>query len=124
MNRKLKVFLVEDSLKIRSLLIEILQQTGQVDVVGYADRQTDALNQLRLIAWDVAIIDIALREGNGLPVLAGLQSDDKTYGTRIVLTSSPSSEMKTRTLALGASAFFDKSSDLDLLIQYIQRIVH
>ncbi len=124
MNRKLKVFLVEDSLKIRSLLIEILQQTGQVDVVGFADRQTDALNQLRLIAWDVAIIDISLREGNGLPVLVGLQSDDKTYGTRIVLTSSPSSEMKTRTLALGASAFFDKSSDLDLLIQYIQRIEH
>lgn len=120
MSKKLKVFLIEDAIKIRSILIEILQQTGKVDVIGHAEGQADALNQLRSIEWDVAIVDIGLREGNGLAVLAGLQSDAKTYGRRIVFTGNPSSEMKARTAALGASAFFDKSRDMDMLVSYIQ----
>jgi len=122
MNRKLKVFLIEDAIKIRSILIELLQQTGKVDVIGYAEGQSDALRQLRSNEWDAVIVDIGLHDGNGLAVLAGLQGDIKPYGERIVFTGSPSPEMKARTLHLGASAFFDKACDLDMLVSYIQKL--
>lgn len=122
MNRNLKVFLIEDALRIRSVLIEILQQTGRVDVIGYAEGQAEALQQLRTQEWDVVIVDIGLREGNGLAVLSNLQNDNKTYGTRIVFTDHPTMQIKARTLALGASVFFDKSRDMDQLVSYIQAL--
>jgi hypothetical protein len=78
--KKLKVFLIEDAAKIRSILIEILHQTGQIEVVGFAESERDALQQLRSREWDVAIVDIGLREGTGLGVLKGLKSDGKAYG--------------------------------------------
>ncbi|GGC76153.1 response regulator [Undibacterium terreum] len=122
--KKLKVFLIEDAIKIRSVLIDILQQTGDIEVVGYAENEKDALNQLRSQEWDVAIVDIGLREGNGLAVLAGLKSDAKAYGKRLVFTSNPSTALKARTLALGAEAFFDKSRDMDVLVNHIQGLAH
>ncbi len=120
--RKLKVFLIEDARKIRLALIEILQQTDQIDVVGFADREEDALAQLRSTEWDAVIVDIGLRQGNGLGVLAGLKRDDKRYGKRFVFTGSPSPAMKARTMALGADGFFDKSRDLDALVAQIKAI--
>jgi two-component system OmpR family response regulator len=120
--QKLKVFLIEDAVKIRSILIEILQQTGNVEIVGFADSEKDALNQLRSQEWDIVIVDITLREGNGLGVLAGLKKDDKPYGTRLVFTNSASLALKDRALALGAEDFFDKSRDMDSLIDRIQAL--
>ncbi|MES2070534.1 MAG: response regulator [Pseudomonadota bacterium] len=122
--KKLKVFLIEDAIRIRSVLIDILQQTGDIEVIGYAENEKDALNQLRSKEWDVAIVDIGLREGNGLAVLAGLKSDAKAYGRRLVFTSNPSLALKARTMALGAEAFFDKSRDMDVLVNHIQAMVH
>jgi DNA-binding NarL/FixJ family response regulator len=124
MDNKLKVFLIEDVARIRAILIEILQRSGEIDVVGFAEGQTDALNQLRSTEWDVAIVDISLRDGNGLAILSNLQRDGKSYGERIVFTCNPSTEMKARSLALGASAFFDKSRDMDSLVRHIQGIEH
>ena len=120
--QKLKVFLIEDAVKIRSILIEVLQQTGIVDIVGFADSEKDALNQLRSQEWDIVIVDITLREGNGLGVLAGLKKDDKPYGTRLVFTNSANTALKDRALALGAEGFFDKSRDMDSLIDRIQAL--
>ena len=63
--KKLKVFLIEDAQRIRSVLIEVLQQTENVEVIGFAESEKEALYQLRSIEWDVAIVDIGLREGSG-----------------------------------------------------------
>jgi DNA-binding NarL/FixJ family response regulator len=121
-DKKLKVFLIEDARSIRSILIDILQQDDKIEVIGFADGEVDALNKLRTLEWDVAIIDIRLREGSGLGVLEGLKKDAREYGKRFVFTSNPSSALKLRTTALGAEGFFDKSRDLNLLITYLQTI--
>lgn len=120
----LKVFLIEDAPRIRSVLIEILQSTGKVEIVGCAESQQEALYQLRAIEWDVAIVDIALREGSGLSVLDALQNDARLYGPRLVLTNHPSSALKSRALALGAAAFFDKSREMDDLVSRVQSMAH
>jgi len=120
LDKKLKVFLIEDAYRIRSVLTDILQQAGDVEVVGFAENEQDALQQLRTKEWDVAVVDIALREGSGLAVLAGLKNDARQYGKRLVFTSSPSSALKARSLALGADGFFDKSRDMTTLVHRIQ----
>lgn len=122
--KKLKVFLIEDAHRIRSVLIEVLQQSENIEVIGFAESESDALKQLRSIDWDVAIVDIGLREGSGLAVLSALKNDDCSYGPRLVFTGSPSKALKARTMALGAEGFFDKSRELDQLVNYIQGLVH
>lgn len=122
-DKKLKVFLIEDARNIRSVLMDELQQSGQIEVVGYAEDESNALDQLRSEEWDVAIIDIGLRNGNGLAVLAGLTRDGKTYGKRIVFTNSPSVTLQSRSIALGAERFFDKSRDLDVLVIHIEAML-
>ncbi len=119
---KLKIFLIEDAASIRAILIDVLQQTGMIDVIGHAEAQVDALQQLRALEWDVAIVDISLREGNGLGVLAGLQGDARNYGQRVVFTASPSAELTTRSLALGACQLFDKASDMDQMVSFIRGV--
>ncbi len=116
----LKVFLVEDAPNIRSQLIEVLHSSANIEVVGYADGQSEALTQLRTVAWDVAIIDIGLRDGNGLAILEGLARDHATYGYRIVFSNFPSPALKARSLALGAIGFFDKSREFAELVDCVQ----
>jgi DNA-binding NarL/FixJ family response regulator len=122
--KKLKVFLIEDAQRIRSVLIEVLQQIENVEVVGFAESEKDALSQLRSIEWDIAIVDIGLREGSGLAVLSALKNDERDYGKRLVFTSSPSRALKFRTLSLGAEGFFDKSFEMDMLVDHIQAMTH
>ncbi|MFZ6654485.1 response regulator [Undibacterium sp. TJN19] len=122
--KKLKVFLIEDAQKIRSVLIEVLEQIENIEVVGFAESEKEALKQLRSIEWDIAIVDIGLREGSGLAVLSALKSDEREYGTRLVFTSSPSRALKTRTMSLGAEGFFDKSFELDMLVDHIKAMTH
>ncbi|BBB65348.1 hypothetical protein UNDYM_1095 [Undibacterium sp. YM2] len=122
--KKLKVFLIEDAQRIRSVLIEVLQQAENIEVIGFAESEQEALYQLRSIEWDVAIVDIGLREGSGLAVLSGLKSDGRQYGSRLVFTSNPSNALKTRTMSLGAEAFFDKSREMDSLVGHIQALAH
>ncbi|MCH8618627.1 response regulator [Undibacterium sp. TS12] len=124
LKKKLKVFLIEDAQRIRSVLIEVLQQTENVEVIGFAESEADALKQLRSIEWDIVIVDIGLREGSGLAVLAALKNDNRNYGSRLVFTSDPSTALKARTIALGAEGFFDKSREMDRLVDHIQAMVH
>jgi two-component system OmpR family response regulator len=118
--KKLRVFLIEDAVKIRVMLIEILQQTGQIEVVGFAEGETDALLQLRSKEWDVAIVDLGLREGTGFGVLTGLKKDKKTYGKLFMFSGNDSGALRDRCVALGAEGFFDKSRDIDALVSQLQ----
>jgi len=122
--KKLKVFLIEDAQRVRAALTDILQETGQVEVIGFAADEQDALQQLRAREWDVAIVDIGLREGNGLGVLAGLKSDARDYGKRLVFTSNYSNALKARTAELGADGCFDKSTDIGMLVSHIREMLH
>lgn len=120
----LKVFIVEDAPNIRTQLIEILQSSADIEVIGYADGQHEALLQLRTVQWDLAIVDISLRNGNGLAILEELKKDQATYGLRIVFSNYPSPALKARSLDLGAIGFFDKTREFGELIDCVQALAH
>lgn len=124
LHTKLKVFLIEDAQKVRAVLTDILQENGEIEVVGFAESEQDALNELRTREWDVAIVDIELKQGNGLWVLAALKSDARQYGKRFVFTSNSNNALRARTMALGADGFFDKSTDIGVLVSHIREMLH
>ena len=110
----IRVFLVEDSPHVRDLLLDFLQVPGELEIVGYADTEDDAVAGILADPVDAVIVDLKLREGGGLGViervrLAGLEPPP----TLIVFTNHPFPEIKRRAMKLGANYFFDKSADYD-----------
>lgn len=119
----LRIFLVEDSLTIRLSLMEMLTELADACLVGMAEQQTEAMAWLREHpdGWDVAIVDIFLKRGSGLPVLsacAGRSAQQRV----LVLSNYATCEMRAQALRLGADRVFDKSQDVDALIDYCRQV--
>src|SRR5580692_8492420 len=66
MNSKLSVYLVEDSIRIRDLLVEFVMENDIGRVVGYTDSEFDAVTDIVRLKPDAVVLDIRLRVGNGL----------------------------------------------------------
>lgn len=116
---KFKAYIVEDSPTIRQNLIETLQELAQVEPVGAAETEHEGKRWLAENAsqWDVAIVDLFLREGSGLNVLEALR--ERRPGQKlIVLSNHATRDVRWRCQQLGADAVFDKSTEIESLIDY------
>ena len=115
----LRTYLVEDNQVIVANLTETLQELADVVVVGcVADAQTASqwLGTHR-DDWDLVIVDLFLRQGSGLEVLAALQG--RATRQRVIVASNYATpEMRSQCKALGADRVFDKSTEIDALVSY------
>ena len=71
--RGLRVLLIEDSPVLRGMVLEYLKASAFVAVVEWADTEDLALRQLAQGHYDVVIVDLQLRQGNGFKVLQTLR---------------------------------------------------
>ena len=115
----LKVFIVEDSPVIRENLVGALEELAPIQVVGTADDESSAVRWLstRENLCDLVIVDIFLRTGSGLGVIAAARRR-RPDAALVVLSNYATDEMRTRCLASGADRVFDKSRDIDQLVAY------
>lgn len=111
--------IVEDSPTIRDNLIETLQELASIDAVGIADTESDGTKWLATndAFWDLAIIDLFLREGSGLKILDACRNRRPTQ-KMVVLSNHATSDVRRRCTQLGADAVFDKSTEIDALVDY------
>jgi DNA-binding NarL/FixJ family response regulator len=119
----LQTFIVEDSPVIRDNLIAALEELAPVKVVGSAESEADALEWLGRAdhRFDLVIIDIFLKGGSGLGVLRHMNGI-KRATKLVVLTNYATPDMRKKCLELGANKVFDKSDEIDALIQYCCRL--
>ena len=112
-------YIVEDSATIRENLILTLEEIAPVKVVGFAETEHEASSWLSSHngEWQLAIVDLFLKEGSGLGVLKGCQKRN-SFQKVVVLTNYATSEIRRRCAELGSDAVFDKSNELDELLDY------
>jgi DNA-binding NarL/FixJ family response regulator len=116
---ELRTFIVEDNATIRENLIGTLEELASVRSLGWADTENTAKAWFAQHAadWDLAIIDLFLKQGSGLGVLEACRQ--RRAGQRVVVLSNyATTEMRKRCSQLGADAVFDKSNEIDALIDY------
>jgi len=112
-----RAYIVEDSSTIRDNLIDTLKELARFEPVGATESEHEAKRWLAANAWDLAIIDLFLREGSGMNVLEACRR--RKPGQKIVVLSNHSSrDVRWRCQQLGADACFDKSTELEALIAY------
>ena len=119
----LKTFIIEDSVVIRQNLAATLEELAPIQVVGGAETQAEAVAQLQGDAGDcdLVIVDVVLKEGSGLGVLQqnGVHRPGRHF---VVLTNYATNEICQRALRLGAQRVFDKSTDIDALIDFCREL--
>ncbi|MCK9687747.1 response regulator [Scleromatobacter humisilvae] len=117
--RALEVYVVEDNVIVLESLIAALEELAPVRVVGTASDESVAVDWLRADGerCDLVIIDIFLRTGSGLGVIAAARQK-RPGAALVVLSNYATDEMQARCLASGADRVFDKSRDIDQLVAY------
>ncbi|MEJ7687698.1 MAG: response regulator transcription factor [Variovorax sp.] len=118
-----KTYLVEDNPVIRENLVSFLEDIADASIVAHAAGEDEAIAWLcnHRDGWDVTIVDLFLQQGNGLGVVQACRqrrSDQKV----VVLSNYATPDMRARSKALGADAFFDKSAEIDLLLDYCESL--
>jgi DNA-binding NarL/FixJ family response regulator len=119
----LNVLLIEDSPLIRRSLIEAIDATGSARVGAFADSAAAALRVLDDQPFDAVIVDLQLREGSGIEVLAHLQRRKMLDSTlAVVLTNHALPTYRQRCAQYGAHHFFDKSLEFDRVIEVLEQL--
>lgn len=120
----IKVVLVEDSPALRQLLSGMIADISGIEIIGAVDAEDQALAALEQYHPDVAIIDLELSQGSGLNVLRQICAQpDRYHGLHAVVFSNHAhASVRERCRMLGASAFFDKTFQMDDLLDYLQGV--
>jgi two-component system, OmpR family, response regulator len=116
---ELRTYIVEDNATIRENLIGALEELASIRALGWAETEGQATQWLMQHerSWDLAIVDLFLKQGSGLGVLEACRG--RAQGQRVVVLSNyATTDMRKRCLQLGADAVFDKSNEIDALVEY------
>jgi DNA-binding NarL/FixJ family response regulator len=116
---RLKIYIVEDNPTIRENLIGTLEELAGVTAVGMAETENDGKAWLtdRQQEWDLAIVDLFLKQGSGLGVLAACR-DRPARRKVVVLSNYATADIRQRCAQLGVDAVFDKSNEIDGLVDF------
>ena len=110
--RALRVLVVEDLPRVRTLLRELIEEPDLLEVTAFADTEEEALQRFDDLRPDAVVVDLKLRAGTGLGVVHGIRRRAPTAPPLvIVLTNHALPVLETACLQAGADHFLDKSRD-------------
>ena len=119
----LKTYIVEDNPTIRENLIGTLQELAGVEPVGFAETEQQGATWLSANngRWNLAIVDLFLKQGSGLGVLQATRERNPDQKV-VVLTNYATPDIRVRCHQLGVDAVFDKSTDIEALIDFCNEL--
>jgi two-component system OmpR family response regulator len=115
----LQAFVIEDNATIRENLIGTLEELTCVKVTGTSATEGDALAWLEQNSdrWDLVIVDLFLKQGSGIH-LAQCIERRRPNQKIVVFSNYINASVRKRCAQLGVDAVFDKSTEIDALVDY------
>ena len=114
---QLNAYVVEDNPNIRENLIGALEELTCVKVTGTSATEDEGLAWLAANTWDVAIVDLFLKQGSGLHLVQRVKRQRSNQKV-IVFSNYVNASVRKRCAQLGVDAVFDKSTEIDALVDY------
>ena len=114
--------MADDSDLILVRLQEMLSIDKHVELVGMYRNGTDALEALRILKPDLAIVDIKMPGLTGLEVLNEIRKEDKKVNF-IILTFYALEYFRQMAIQAGADYFFSKVDDFEKLASVVKELV-
>ncbi len=114
----MNLYIVEDSELIQQRLLDFVTAIPGVQVVGMAADIATASVELINQDADACILDLQLKDGNGLQLLKSVKQQKPAIKV-VVLTNHANEANRTYALRAGADGFLDKSTDFETLQTYL-----
>jgi DNA-binding NarL/FixJ family response regulator len=118
----MRILLADDSDLMIERLSEMLKMYGQTVIVGSFKNGKDALDGIKVLKPDLAIIDIKMPEMNGLEIVTEIRKENKDLKI-IILTFYSSNRYRELAFKAGADYFFNKVDDFDEVSMVIAGIL-
>ena len=120
--KRLQVYVVEDSDIVLRLLTSAIESAGG-ELIGAADNARQAILELQKLKPNLIMIDLVLAGGSGFEVLDAIQTGGAGRdAVGVVFTNHVSTEDRERSFLLGASYFFDKSTQGRQALELINKM--
>jgi DNA-binding NarL/FixJ family response regulator len=121
-SRKTRVLLVDDHVVLRQGLALMINEEPDMMVCGEADGVRSALDAARASNPDVAVVDLSIKDGDGLELLKALR-DQFPHVLTLVLSMFDEAVYAERALHAGALGYIMKAEAVDNVMTAIRRIV-
>jgi two-component system, OmpR family, response regulator len=115
----LQAYVIEDNATIRENLVGTLEELTCLKVAGTSATEDEAIEWLEenVDRWDLVIVDLFLKQGSGIHLAQRIQR--RRASQKIVVFSNYiNASVRKRCAQLGVDAVFDKSTEIDALVDY------
>jgi two-component system nitrate/nitrite response regulator NarL len=115
---RIRVYLADDHPLFLRGLVQEVKERPDFELVGQSTNGRQALEDIRSLEPDVAIVDMRIPGLSGLDVLAAAKRDE--LRTRIVVLSAHAdSDLVYRAIATGAAGYLSKEADRDTILDAV-----
>ncbi len=105
--QKARILVVEDHPLFRERLIEVIHREGDLVVCGEADNVDEAMRLIRETRPDLVLLDITLKESNGLALVKALKSQGSGIPV-LILSMHDEGIYAARSIRAGARGYITK----------------
>jgi DNA-binding NarL/FixJ family response regulator len=119
----MKLLIVEDSINIRQNLRKLISSIKDIEIIGEAEDEKKAVRLALKKNPDIIILDIDLKEGSGFNVIKKAKKENSKVKV-IIFSNFVSYAYREKAFKEKADYFFDKNSELDKLIELLEKLVH
>lgn len=120
--RKVRIFLVDDHAIVRCGLAGTISRDPDFEICGEADGVASALPCLRNGSVDLVIVDISLKDGNGIELVEQLCSRNRRPRV-LVYSMHDDALFAERALHAGAMGYINKTSSAETLLAAIRQVM-
>jgi DNA-binding NarL/FixJ family response regulator len=121
-NELIRVLLVEDHNLMRQGLKAVLSRDPQIIVEGEASSCVEAINLINEVIPDLVLLDVRLKEGNGIEVAKAINQNWPQVKV-IVVTAYDDVQYVTQLARLGVRGYLLKTTPTDQLIRAIHDVM-
>ena len=118
---RIRVMIVDDHTVVREGIAELLENSGEFEVVGHAGDGEDAVEVARNLRPDVVIMDILMPVKSGIEACRAVTA--ALPDTRVLmLTASNDHTAIVQSVDAGATGYLQKYSDKDMLLATVRDV--
>jgi len=118
---RIRVYLLDDHELIRRGIKDLLEESGEIVVVGESGLAQEAAAQIPALKPDVAILDGRLPDGSGIDVCREVRSEDPDIKA-LILTSYDDDDALFSAIMAGASGYVLKQVRSNDLVETVRQV--
>ena len=123
MKEKITVLIADDNVDFTNTLSGYLGKTDDMEIVGVARDGTEAVDMIKIMKPDIALLDVIMPHLDGLGVLEKIQNEEISKKPICIMLSAVGQDKVTqKAIALGAEYYVVKPFDVELLLKRIREV--